>query len=64
MAHHTDSADRELPDNVDKPDESDESMFTDSFAPRDAGDGENDTLDEAEELLPKGEPAEGGGQLP
>ena len=52
-----------------RPDESDERMFTDSFAPQDpsdpaAEDREEDELDEIEDLLPKGEPADGTAPLP
>ena len=55
------------------PDQSDDRMFTDSFAPQDIvpdsdpitePDKEEDELDEFEDLLPKGEPAEGDAQLP
>ncbi len=74
MAQNTDSPDR------DPADESDDRMFTDSFAPRDelpddaapatGGDAaerdeaEGDELDELEDLLPKAEPADGTAQLP
>lgn len=52
-----------------RPDESDDRMFTDSFAPQERSDGatedrEEDELDEIEDLLPKGEPADGSAPLP
>ena len=68
MAQNTDSPDRETDDH--STDESDDSMFTDSFAPRgelpddaatDAGD---DELSEIEDLLPKAGPVDGTAQLP
>lgn len=53
-----------------RPDESDDRMFTDSFAPRESPDPltepdrEEDELDEIEDLLPKAEPTEGPAPLP
>lgn len=53
-----------------RPDESDDRMFTDSFAPRESKDPltepdrEEDDLDEVEDLLPKGEPTDGTAPLP
>jgi len=65
MAQNTDSPDRETDDP--STDESDDSMFTDSFAPR----GElpddaatDDELSEIEDLLPKAGPVDGTAQLP
>lgn len=50
-----------------RPDESDDRMFTDSFAPpaeKNAEDRDEDALDEVEDLLPEGEPIEGPAPLP
>lgn len=53
-----------------RPDESDDRMFTDSFAPSPdpltdpVDDAPEDELDEIEDLLPKGEPADGPAPLP
>ena len=61
MAQDIDSTDR------DGIDESDDRMFTDSFAPREEDPREpstEDPLEEAEELLPQAEPAEGPAPLP
>jgi hypothetical protein len=72
MAQNTDSPDREPAD------ESDDRMFTDSFAPRDerpdaaAADSDKDTdtdtdtdeLGEIQDLLPKAGPIDGTAQLP
>ena len=66
MTSDIDSPDRE-PDR-EPVDESDNRMFTDSFAPRDEGapaePAKEDDLDELEDLLPKGEPTEGSAPLP
>ena len=70
MTSDIDSPDRE-PDR-EPVDESDNRMFTDSFAPHDEGAPvadsvepvEEDDLDELEDLLPKGEPTEGSAPLP
>lgn len=65
MAQDIDTPDR------DGIDESDDRMFTDSFAPREEGPPESppesspeDPLEEAEELLPQAEPVEGPAPLP
>ena len=53
-----------------RPDQSDDRMFTNSFAPSPdpltdpVSDKPEDELDEVEELLPKGEPTDGSAPLP
>jgi len=54
-----------------RPDESDDRMFTDSFAPPSPDPltdpvpaADEDSLDELEDLLPKGEPTDGTAPLP
>jgi hypothetical protein len=54
-----------------RPDESDDRLFTDSFAPRERDEGKQtddgkpeDELDKIEDLLPQAEPTEGSAPLP
>ncbi|CAN5150881.1 hypothetical protein BH09ACT5_BH09ACT5_07830 [soil metagenome] len=68
MALTSDTPERQDSDAA-SPDESDDRMFTDSFAPRDPALGtepepEEDELDEIEDLMPKGGPTEGTAPLP
>lgn len=54
-------------DGIDETDETDDRMFTDSFAPREEDPpaaSSEDPLEEAEELLPQAEPVEGPATLP